>query len=226
MGKQTQVNSFKSLPINILYVFTSGRKERLASSEQRKSFPIEMLYGFPYFQNKEEYQTDFIESRNLKPENTSWYAKFLNFQNKYAARLLKMGIPASSFLSITKKINRFDIIIGVPDSVALALAFLKKSGRVQPKLVYFAMGLASRLMILKESQNFLYPIVRRYYGNILRQCNQLIFLGKSEYDFFQREFSSVANRSVFMPFCVDTDFWRPLDLKKKQYILFVGNDVN
>ena len=93
---------------NILYIFPSGRKERLAAIEQDEEVPTEMLYGLPYFRQHKGYVTELIESGDLKPERHSFLARFLHFQNKYAAQLLKMGIPAEYFLESTDYISQFE----------------------------------------------------------------------------------------------------------------------
>ncbi len=212
--------------MKILYIFPSGRKERLAAIEQGEEVPTEMLYGLPYFRQHQACTTELIESENLAPARHSALARFLHFQNKYAAQLLKMGIPAEYFLGLISYINQFDLVIGVPDSTALAIAYLKKLGKIKVRLVYFAMGLASRLMTLKPQKRRWYPLVKRYYAGILKHCDKIVFLGKPEYDFFCKEFSTLAHKSLFIPFCVDTSFWKPIEIEKRREVLFVGNDMN
>ena len=212
--------------MKILYIFPSGRKERLAALEQGEEVPTEMLYGLPYFRQHQAYATELIESENLAPARHSPLARFLHFQNKYAAQILKMGIPAEYFLNITNQINQSDVVVGVPDSTALAIAYLKKVGKVKTRLVYFAMGLASRLHTFRQQNRQWYPLVKRYYVSILKHCDKIIFLGKPEYDFFQKEFSMLAHKLLFVPFCVDTTFWKPIKVERKREVLFVGNDMN
>ena len=118
------------------------------------------------------------------------------------------------------------MVVAVPDSTALAIAYLKKLGKVKAKLIYFAMGLASRLYTLKQQNRRWYPFVKRYYAGILNHCEKIIFLGKPEYDFFQQEFPRLSGKLKFIPFCVDTSFWKPVGLDKKREVLFVGNDIN
>lgn len=210
----------------ILYVYTSGRKERIYALKTGEA-PNEMLYGFPYFK-KRGYITDFIEAGTLRPDCRGINYKLLNIQNYLFRKSLKIGMNSRIFLGILDKLNHHDMIIAIPDSMALGLAYFRNKKKLKTPIVYIEMGLASRLYNLKKRNKILYAITKNYCKNLIKNCRKIIFLGKGEYDFFLNEFDDIKEKFYFLPFGVDTDFWVPVEGQSndESFILFVGNDSN
>ena len=77
----------------------------------------------------------------------------------------------------------------------------------------------------KQSTNFLKSIFNFIYQRIfLYSADKFIFLGYGEYQFVKNNFSKYKSKFEYLPFCVDTKFWSMSKNKKKEGILFVGND--
>ena len=104
--------------INILYVFGSGRSDRIKDNEIQTE---EFFYG--YFHIKKEYKnTDFIEMKNeVKPERFS--QSILLFFDKVFRKLT--NLPFYMNLICTKenykKISKADKIIATNDRLGLSI---------------------------------------------------------------------------------------------------------
>ena len=64
---------------------------------------------------------------------------------------------------------------------------------------------------------------------IFKYTENVVFLGKIEYEIANKEFSRYKQKFHFVPFAVDYDFWnvdKEYENIKKEHILFVGNDTN
>ena len=77
---------------------------------------------------------------------------------------------------------------------------------------------------IKQSNNFFRILFRKILTRLLYICfDNLIFLGKSEYEHVIKT-KGVSNKFHFLPFPVDTGFWKISGDLKRNNILFIGND--
>ena len=84
------------------------------------------------------------------------------------------------------------------------------------------MGLFSR----KPKYRILTMIQKFYIYLFLKTIDNFVFLSKGEFDFAKDKFPKFKNKYNYLPFAVDLDIWRSDENKKREHILFVGNDGN
>jgi glycosyltransferase involved in cell wall biosynthesis len=203
----------------ILYAFTGGRRARLRDAEAGVPRPTEFLYGFHQLR-RSHYEVDLVEGETHGADGT--FAD--RALNRAAARLLGIGLNTPAYVGHAARLADWDCLIATPDSCALAFARLKATGRAPNiPLIYLAMGLGAAL----ERQPLLASAVRPYYASLLQRCQAIVALGQGEHAFLRRLFPASAPRIHFIPFGVDTAFWRPpAEDARDGTFLFVGNDPN
>jgi glycosyltransferase involved in cell wall biosynthesis len=202
-------------PSNILYIFGSGRKEKIRTNNYDSS---EFFYGYFYMQSKFKN----IDSIEMLPNNTEIKRgqKILNFIDKVIRKLT--NLPFFTHLMVSKnnfaKIKKSEIIISTNDRLAISalpMIIFSKFRTHKKKLLVIVMGLFS-----KKRDNKIVSFLQRVF---------LIFLGKGEYDLAKIMFPKFRDKFNFIPFGINLDFWKPTkdyDKKSRDYILFVGNDGN
>lgn len=204
----------------IIFFFQSGRISRLDDS---KLYAKEMFYGFHYFKEK-KYKTEAIEFNTHKTVFGKYF--FLIFE-KRLRNLLKLPLYWS-FLTNKKnlnKINSADYIIFSNNRVgcsAIPMLLVSKLKGENFKSLSFIMGLFSR----KPKYRILTMIQKFYIYLFLKTIDNFVFLSKGEFDFAKDKFPKFKNKYNYLPFAVDLDIWRSDENKKREHILFVGNDGN
>ncbi len=209
----------------IMFVFKGGRTERLNDLNSKK-IPSDFFYGFPQLKAK-GYNVKLYEKKSYVLKN-GLIIKYLKYHSSFLRRILNFGIDTPTYFNELDILNKNDIIIAIPDSIAIALAYYIKRKWLRPELIYCAMGLASSLEKIKSRNLLLYKIINCYFKKIISACSSIIVLGKGEYEFFASEFPEIQNRLFFLPFGVDIDFWYPDQNRKliNSTVLFIGNDLN
>jgi len=208
--------------INILYVFGSGRSDRIKDSEIQTE---EFFYGYFHFKNKYE-NTDFIEMKNeVKPEKIS--QSVLLFIDKVFRKLTNLPFYMNLICTKTnyKKISKADKIIATNDRLGLSILpmvlFIKFKKKVELNII--VMGLFSK------KKNFITSIFQKVlYRIIFNSVSKFIFLGLGEKNEAKKEFEKYQDKFIFLPFCVDSNFWKN-DSKTNESsntVLFLGNDGN
>jgi glycosyltransferase involved in cell wall biosynthesis len=208
----------------ILYAFPGGRRARLADIEAGVERPTEFLYGYSQLP-RAEYEVDLVEAEaGAAPRGTVVDSAL----NHLAARLLGIGINTPAYVAHLPRLAACDGVVAAPDSCALAFARLKATRRApNVPLIYVAMGLAAGLERVMRRRPFLARGLRSFYAPLLAQCSAIVALGRGEYEFLRRLFPAIAPRVHFVPFGVDTRFWRPDGRTARDgTFLFVGNDPN
>jgi len=203
----------------ILFAYAGGRRARLRDIESGHERPTEFLFG--YTQLARQYDVEAVEGDPGAAAGASWRDRLLNH---LAARLVGLGINTPAYLAHLPRLSACDALVAIPDSVALAFARLKHQRRIPPvPLVYVAMGLASRL----QRRPWGYRRWRAFYGDLIGACDAVVALGRGEHEFLCELFPRHADRIHFIPFGVDTAYWRPSsDTTRDGTYLFVGNDPN
>jgi glycosyltransferase involved in cell wall biosynthesis len=212
-------------PSNILYIFGSGRKEKIRTNNYDSS---EFFYGYFYMQSKFKN----IDSIEMLPNNTEIKRgqKILNFIDKVIRKLT--NLPFFTHLMVSKnnfaKIKKSEIIISTNDRLAISalpMIIFSKFRTHKKKLLVIVMGLFSK----KRDNKIVSFLQRVFLIIIIKQIDYLIFLGKGEYDLAKIMFPKFRDKFNFIPFGINLDFWKPTkdyDKKSRDYILFVGNDGN
>ncbi|MBT6562886.1 MAG: glycosyltransferase family 4 protein [Candidatus Scalindua sp.] len=219
--------------MKILYVFTSGRKVRLHDFQSGKEAPLEFLFGLPYLQEK-GYKVDIIELTDLHPNPESHEYKSLYKKNVRINKRTSLTSSSHFFIEIIEQFNCYDLIIAGNEYIAFGLAYYKQKGILRPPMLFFVMGMLAKIL-KPETGNLFYSTLfnrnyrfgKKYYQDLIECSQSVVFLGKGEYDYAVKIFSSLKNKFHFIPFSIDTSFWLPAkDLVSiKPYVLFIGNDA-
>ena len=124
--------------------------------------------------------------------------------------------------------SKFKTIYIVNESVMFyclpLIVMIKK--RMNFKINLFTMGLFSR-MEKKSKRTILQKLIIKYF--CLKFVDKFLFIGKGEYSYASDKFSDFKYKMHYVPFGVDTNFWsnkNQFKLNDREYILFVGNDLN
>jgi glycosyltransferase involved in cell wall biosynthesis len=205
----------------LLFAFKGGRASRLAQIEAGGESPSEFLFGG--VQLRRTHDVEVIESTAPSPQ-----ASLVDHAvNHLGARLLGIGVDVPGFIAHRPRLLSCDALVATPDSAALAFARLKRQRRAAAvPLVYLAMGLGACLERLSRRRLSTFRAWLSFHRRLLEECNAIVALGRGEHDVLRRLFPEAAGRIHFVPFGVDTTFWRPSPGPRERTFLFVGNDPN
>ena len=199
---------------HLTYVYQNGRKNRLA----KENYPKEFFYGLDFL--KSQFETfDVVEFS--KDNNNKILKKISKFMEKITGLpyLFDKMVSSTNF----KIFRKSDLIVLTNQRIAfssfpyiLINKFNKKS-----VIVVFIMGLYD-----VSHKNYVKNFLRKLSINILiRLVDKHIFLSVSEYEYAKSNHKKQAKKFYFLPFPVDTSFWKKNDnTKNYKNILFIGND--
>ena len=209
----------------ILYIFGSGRREKIRTNNYASS---EFFYGYFYMKSK----FNSIDSIEMLPndEDINGSRKILNFVDKVVRKLT--NLPFFTHLMLSKKnfrkIKEAEIIISTNDRLAISalpMIMLSRFRASRKKLLVIVMGLFSK----KRDTKVVYYFQKIFLILILKQIDNLIFLGMGEYKLAIKMYPKFKEKFKFIPFGINLDFWQPsknYTEESNDYILFVGNDGN
>lgn len=201
---------------NITYVFTNGRKNRLHLS--KKEYPKEFFYSYHFMNEK------FNNIRVIEFEKNNTLSNKLLDKFSYILRYVTTVPFYLENITTYKNFKIFiktDYLILTNQRVAFSAIPLLFIARRFKKIntSVFIMG-----FFIKQSNNFFRILFRKILTRLLYICfDNLIFLGKSEYEHVIKT-KGVSNKFHFLPFPVDTGFWKISGDLKRNNILFIGND--
>lgn len=207
----------------ILYIFGSGRLDRIKSKNIKT---YEFFYG--YFHLKNQFSVDIVEMLEEKPP-IKITQKILLLIDKILRKITNLPFYFNLILSFAnlKKIWKADIIIATNDRLALSILPIVLFVKIfkKTKLNIIVMGLFG-----KNKKNLVTRLLQnKTISFLLYFSNKLIFLGNAEFEVANKEFKKYQRKFVFIPFGVDTLFWKSnhkLNFEHKNYVLFLGNDGN
>ena len=201
--------------IKLHYLYSANRKFRIHKNEYSDDF----LYGYQLFEKNKNFHVTFSEIP-IKNKISYLYLKSIIY-----ARLFNIGFAEHKLIHLIDKIKEQDFIICTNDSIALGMSYLKKRFGLNCKLIYLNMGMGDRLYQIK-SNSLLRFLFKSILKKRLKQINIVISLGIIERDFLQKSFPSF--KFIYCSFGIDTNFWKykPYELENKQYVTFIGNDLN
>lgn len=215
------MNSYK----NILYIFGSGRKKKIVQNNLDSS---EFFYGY-FHMNSKFKNIDYIEM--LPNEvNLKRYQLFLEIIDKILRKLTNLPFYIHLIFSRENlnKIKKSDLIISTNDRLAIsAMPMILYSNLISAnkKFVVIVMGLFSK----KKGSKIISFLQRFLLYFILKKIDNLIFLGKGEYQLAVNMFPKFNDKFRFIPFGINLNFWssqKSYNPEKNEYLLFVGNDGN
>ncbi len=101
--------------------------------------------------------------------------------------------------------NRADVVFSTVDTVGIPLILLERARLVRPPLVYASIGLPERIVRIRSER-----MLRRY-RDALRRADAVVAYSRSEAQLLRDwlDTSRPAPAVVFVPFGVDTDYFRP-----------------
>lgn len=206
--------------IDILYVFNEGRSNKINFTTD---FSNEFFYFFKHFE-KDGYKTDFIEIQTqfLKREK-----KFLIIIEKFIRKAFKLPFYGSKLLSEenTNKLRQSKHIVLTNETAIYSTLFffLKNKKFLNAKTTIFLMG------ITDSSTNYFYKKFKKTLNKLIFKLHDnLLFLSSNEKNYASKNYLNFKSKMQYFPFIIDQDFWsfKNKEIKKENYILFVGNDNN
>jgi glycosyltransferase involved in cell wall biosynthesis len=128
-----------------------------------------------------------------------------------AGRLLNarvdVGGDFAALLPSLRQMNASDVVFSTVDTVGVPLLHLRRARRLRAPLVYASIGLPERL-------------ADRDFGRELQAAHTVIAYSKIEAEHLGR----FTDAAVFIPFGVDADAFRPIDVEPSIDVLSVGAD--
>jgi len=202
---------------NVTFIFKGSREEK---DKSNIDYPKDFYYGYHNLSIK-----DFKK-------------KIINLNQNYSLgiyRLLdKSIIRITNFpfriIQILKKenikiIKNSESVVCINETVAFSALFLLKFWNNKYKnktYIFISMGFMAKI---KKSENLSY-LQRYLVKNIFEVYSKIVFVGKPEYKFAVSKYPEYSKKFVYIPFCVDTKFWKSNNEIKKKYITFIGSDEN
>lgn len=197
------------MDFEILFVYSGGR-----SSKNKNGFANDFYYGYREFKEA-KYKIKFIELKNS--------------ENKIIDRFLIriFQLPIYFFKAITfsnfKIMKKSKNIIFINESTFLSFLpiIIMCKYIYKRNIIYFPMGLIDKH---QRGSKFSKLIIK--FSLIL--ADKILFIGKGELNISNRIFSNIKDRSFYIPFSIDVNFWKfhPKSFDSIKDILFIGNDLN
>ncbi|MBI5370016.1 glycosyltransferase family 4 protein [Candidatus Uhrbacteria bacterium] len=125
-------------------------------------------------------------------------------------------------IKLRRRIANSDVVLSTADRVGLPLVLLTYA-RVIPRrpIIYISIGLLERLQQLR------YGMPKLYRAAFKRCVNKIICYGFEEKEKLQQLLPSMASAITFIPFGVDTNYFKPTPTKASDtFILCIGADPN
>lgn len=211
----------KNYKYDITYVFGSGRNEKLLSKQDHGK---EFFYGYPYF-SKKDYRLNIIETEN---QNSSYLTKkILKFMDGFFAKFSKLTFYMNVLISrdTLSQIYNSKNVITSNHGIGMSLFFYISLMKILKKINFIV--ILSGLFAMRKS-NIIVRVLRKIiFTYFLCVVDYLIFTNRSEYDFAVKNYTKFESKFVCLPFCIDTDFWRPKstpDFEEKKGVLFIGSN--
>ena len=180
---------------NILYVFISGRLEKinLPNNEYAKEF----FYGYHHFK-KLQHDVEIVEFSEKK--------SFLNWIYYVLNKLSDLPIYGQFLVSKSNynKLKKADEVIFTNQKTAFSMLPLLVfvNFRNKTNINIFIMGLFGKKMNYKIKEFFRDKFIKL----LIKKSKKLIFLGQGEYELALEKYYKYKNKFVYLPFGIDNDF--------------------
>lgn len=216
--------------MKIAYVFTEGRKKRLKKIDNGELAPREFLFGLTELREI-GHEVDIFELSDFSIDKNTFINILTEKKNNYLTRFT--GLTSSSHRISSeklKRLNQYDIVIAGNEYVALGLAYYRRKNVFSTPLVFFVMGMLSKIQIRKENSGKIildmgYLAGKKKYLELIEESSKILFLGMGEYKLANVIYRNYSKKFELMPFPVDTEFWVPGEVSNmEEYVLFIGND--
>ena len=208
----------QSKKLNMTYIFGSGRSNYINSDE---NFPKEFFYGYFDMRKKLDHLNliEFLPKKKKRVLNT-----FFFFLSKLLRKVTKLSFFIENVCTYKnfRTLLKTNHIVLTNDRIGTSLLPFLIIFRIFKinKSTVFVMGL-----LAKDTNNLISHIFQRYFLTIFfKSVNNFIFLSKGECEQAKVSFKKYKDKFYFIPFCVDTNFWKDSNNSDKEIILFIGND--
>lgn len=225
----------------ILYVFAGGRRARLQAREQGLDAPMDFLCGVPYLRAR-GYSVDLLELSDLHPASPASAA--LKASNDAAQRAMRFTSTSHFLVESVDLLNQYDAVVSGNEAVGFGVAHFVLEGAVRTPHFYFGTGMLGYAVpgpnagpMSQQLRGWLrdgldglirrrFQRARQMYRGLIEGSRGAILFGRWDYEQAQRLYPDLKPRVHFLPFAVDTEFWRPRPEAAPQAntILFMGND--
>jgi glycosyltransferase involved in cell wall biosynthesis len=106
-------------------------------------------------------------------------------------------------LAPLRELNRAEVVFSTVDTVGIPLALLGRLGRIDPPVVYAAIGLPERIALIRRSRT------SRWFADAFRRLHTLVAYGWSEAEELRDWLQDDGPRIEFVAFGVNADHFRP-----------------
>lgn len=194
--------------MKVLYIFSSGRTERLSGGTP---FPDELFFG--YTRPFAGIRKSVIQENDLRisSQNPLW-EKVRSFLLARTWVDLALLLPARQRLDF---FTQFDLIFLTTNIQIATFSLLRKMGYIKGSLCGIPMG-----FITPEDRK----LKQRLSLHLLKEVS-LFPIGKPEEAFLKRLLGK-RTRVQYVPFGADSNFWQPAPKSSEAFVLALGNDVH
>lgn len=195
----------------IIFIFNEGRKTRL---KEDPNGPKEFFYTYQEFK-KNKQNVDLLESNSKNKKLVKLFFRLIR-------KITKLPIYTENFTSLKsiKKILDSETIFATNQNLGfsiLPILYFKKIFK-KSNFYVFSMGLIENISQTKSKF-----LINTLFDN----STKLLFISKSEQIEAKKIFPQYKDKFTYIPFSIDTEYWKPISKNiKKEYILFIGNDMN
>jgi len=139
---------------------------------------------------------------NLEDGVPRWLRELDRHANRGIKKVGGYGGDIAGALAPRSEANRSDVLYSTVDTIGLPLLLLHRARILRPPLVYTSIGLVERLATLEPGRT------RDFYVESLRRTRTIVAYSEYEADELRRLLGPRTS-VVFVPFGVDTDYFRP-----------------
>jgi len=191
----------------LLYIFS-----RYRDFKNPKRYPSSIFYGYFKFKKNTNFKTGLLTKQK---KNILWLL-WRPFE-RYLASKIGTGLRIDQVLLNLKKINSYDIILAVNDSVGMALALFKKLKLAKPKIAFISAGLINNLELHQKH------LIFRIYKWLLQEVDLILCWSPLEKELYK---SLTRAKAEFIPLEADIDFFKPdYKIPPENFIFSIGRDV-
>lgn len=211
--------------IPMTYIFLGDRRKKITENIGNE-FPKEFFYS--YLQFLEENNNLNLIEFSTRHEKSKFSRKYVTKFDKLFRKITNLPFFSSQIVTLNnlRQIKKSEQVIMVGDRIACSLIFqlfLYKILRKKITTSVFVMGLFSnppKSVIKKILQDIFLRL-------LIFSVSNFIFLGEGEKLYAEERFKKYYKKFYFLPFCIDTNFWRndkEFSEQNRKDILFIGND--
>jgi len=184
------------------YVFTESSRRRAALRAEPGAAERYCLYGLDQLVVRGDGAAHNLEGPG--PSRLSRRAEVV--LNRWIYRAGGFGGEFGTVLSSRGRMNRADVVFATVDSVATPAALTGRAGLLRRPLVYGSVGLPERLARLRGERT------TRFFADALSRAAAIVTYSEREAELLREWFDARGRnpRIVFVPFGVDTEFFRPV----------------